>query len=84
MKQIPAKDFLQYASGIALIIGSITLLIFTLTNSTVKASPGNNQVRSVPVGVIHMNGQIKVVGYRYDAAEYKGEVEILATADDNL
>ena len=39
MKLPPAQEFLKYAFGISLVICSLALLVFSITNNVAKAAP---------------------------------------------
>ena len=79
MKRLPATDFLRYASGIALIICSIALLVFSVTSTTAKAGPTRAKDEYQAVGAVIKDGKIQVIGYKLDPYTNKGDVVILGS-----
>jgi hypothetical protein len=60
-----AQDFLRYASGVALVISSVALLVFSLSSATVKAAPAraiDNGYHAV--GAVVKDGVVQVIGYK--------------------
>jgi hypothetical protein len=75
MQRISAKDFFRYTCGIALIICSVALLIFSITANSVKAAPVPRFYdQYTPIGVVVKDNKIMMVGYRYSDGHYNTKV----------
>jgi hypothetical protein len=84
MKSLPAKEFLQYAIGIALIVCSLAFLMLSFATSPAKAAPLKATVPYQTVGVVLKDNKILVVGYSPDPPMSEtSSVKILASWPSN-
>lgn len=80
MKLPNAQDFLRYAGGVAIVIGSIALLVFSLKNNTVKAAPTQPITGYKTVGAVVVGGKIMVIAFSGDPnATTQGGAKVVAT-----
>jgi hypothetical protein len=63
MKLPKAQDFLRYASGVALVLTSSSLLIFSLTTNKAKGAPPQPITGWQTVGAVVVDGKIEVISY---------------------
>jgi hypothetical protein len=75
------QEFLRYASGVAIVIGSLVLLVLPLKYNTVKAAPAQALTGFHAVGAVAVGGKIQVVAYSGDPnASTPGTAKGVATA----
>jgi hypothetical protein len=80
MKSLPAKEFLQYAFGIALIMCSSAFLVLSFATNSAKAAPVKSTEPYQVVGVVLKDNKILVVGYsKSPPMSETSEVKILAS-----